>query len=39
MQSIGICLSGGGHRATVFGLGALLYLVDAGGARHGADAA
>jgi predicted acylesterase/phospholipase RssA len=27
---IGISLSGGGHRATLFGLGALLYLTDAG---------
>jgi len=25
-----VALSGGGHRATIFGLGALLYLVDAG---------
>jgi predicted acylesterase/phospholipase RssA len=31
-QSIGLCLSGGGHRASIFSLGALLYLVDAG--RH-----
>lgn len=30
--TIGLCLSGGGHRATLFALGALLYLVDAG--RH-----
>jgi hypothetical protein len=29
-RSIGVALSGGGHRATVFGLGALMYLVDAG---------
>jgi hypothetical protein len=29
-KSIGIALSGGGHRATLFGLGALLYLVDSG---------
>jgi len=27
---IGVALSGGGHRAALFGLGALLYLVDAG---------
>ena len=27
---ISVCLSGGGHRASLFGLGALLYLVDAG---------
>jgi len=29
-KSIGIALSGGGHRATLFALGALLYLVDSG---------
>lgn len=29
-KSIGLCLSGGGHRASIFALGALLYLVDAG---------
>jgi hypothetical protein len=28
MGNIGVCLSGGGHRASVFSLGALLYLVD-----------
>jgi len=28
--TLGVALSGGGHRATLFGLGALLYLVDAG---------
>ena len=28
-KSIGLCLSGGGHRASIFTLGALLYLVDA----------
>ena len=27
---IAVALSGGGHRAALFGLGALLYLVDAG---------
>lgn len=27
---IGVALSGGGHRAALFGLGVLLYLVDAG---------
>jgi hypothetical protein len=27
---IGFALSGGGHRATIFALGALLYLVDSG---------
>jgi hypothetical protein len=32
MKTIGICMSGGGHRVTIFALGALLYLVDAG--RH-----
>lgn len=32
MAGVGIALSGGGHRASLFGLGALLYLVDAG--RH-----
>jgi hypothetical protein len=31
--SIGVALSGGGHRATVFSLGALLYLTDAGANR------
>ncbi len=29
-KSLGVALSGGGHRATLWGLGALLYLVDAG---------
>lgn len=29
MAGIGVALSGGGHRATLFGLGALLYLADA----------
>jgi predicted acylesterase/phospholipase RssA len=28
--TVGVALSGGGHRAALFGLGALLYLVDAG---------
>jgi len=28
-KSIAVTLSGGGHRATLFGLGALMYLVDA----------
>jgi len=27
---LAVCMSGGGHRATLFGLGALTYLVDAG---------
>jgi len=31
--SLAIALSGGGHRATLFGLGALMYLVDAGRQR------
>jgi hypothetical protein len=30
MAKIGIAISGGGHRASLFGLGALLYLADAG---------
>lgn len=29
-RDIGVALSGGGHRATVFGLGALLAMMDAG---------
>lgn len=29
-QHIGIAISGGGHRATIWGLGTLLYLVDSG---------
>ena len=29
-DSFGVALSGGGHRATLLGLGALLYLADAG---------
>jgi hypothetical protein len=28
--TIGVAISGGGHRASLFGLGALLYLIDAG---------
>ncbi|MEO5825122.1 MAG: patatin-like phospholipase family protein [Gemmatimonadales bacterium] len=31
--SISIALSGGGHRASLFGLGALMYVVDAGRAK------
>jgi predicted acylesterase/phospholipase RssA len=31
---IGVALSGGGHRAALFGLGALLYLADAGKSRE-----
>jgi len=34
MARIGIALSGGGHRAALFGLGALLYLADAGKNRE-----
>ncbi len=34
MARIGVALSGGGHRAALFGLGALLYLVDAGKNRE-----
>jgi hypothetical protein len=30
MKGIGVALSGGGHRASLFGLGALLYLGDVG---------
>lgn len=29
-QQLGVALSGGGHRATIFGLGALLYVADSG---------
>jgi hypothetical protein len=32
--TIGLAISGGGHRAALFGLGALLYLVDAGKGRQ-----
>jgi predicted acylesterase/phospholipase RssA len=34
MAGIGISISGGGHRAALFGLGALLYLADAGKNRE-----
>jgi patatin-like phospholipase len=34
MASIGIALSGGGHRAALFSLGVLAYLVDAGKNRE-----
>jgi predicted acylesterase/phospholipase RssA len=34
MASIGVALSGGGHRASLFGLGALLYLADSGKSRE-----
>jgi len=30
MTRIGIALSGGGHRATIWGVGVLLYVADAG---------
>jgi predicted acylesterase/phospholipase RssA len=30
MPRVGVAVSGGGHRAALFGLGALLYLADAG---------
>jgi predicted acylesterase/phospholipase RssA len=33
-SKVAVALSGGGHRATLFGLGALLYLVDSGVAKH-----
>lgn len=29
-KRIGVAMSGGGHRAALWGLGALLYLVDSG---------
>jgi predicted acylesterase/phospholipase RssA len=34
MSRVAVALSGGGHRAALFGLGALLYLVDAGKNRE-----
>lgn len=34
MDSLGVSLSGGGHRAALFGLGALTYLADAGANRQ-----
>jgi predicted acylesterase/phospholipase RssA len=34
MAGIGVALSGGGHRATLFGLGALMYLADSGKSRE-----
>ena len=30
MSDVGVALSGGGHRAALFGLGVLLYLADSG---------
>jgi hypothetical protein len=38
-RPIGVALSGGGHRATLFTLGALMYLVDSGRARDTASIA
>ena len=34
MPSIAIAVSGGGHRASLFGLGVLMYLIDAGKNRE-----
>ena len=34
-RRIGVALSGGGHRATVFGMGALLALIDSSSERGG----
>jgi predicted acylesterase/phospholipase RssA len=34
VASIGVALSGGGHRASLFGLGALMYLADSGKSRE-----
>ena len=34
MSRVSVALSGGGHRATLFGLGVLLYLADAGKNRE-----
>lgn len=33
MTKIGVSISGGGHRASLFGLGVLMYLADAGKSR------
>jgi predicted acylesterase/phospholipase RssA len=33
-RSVGVALSGGGHRATAWALGALLYLVDVGASKR-----
>jgi predicted acylesterase/phospholipase RssA len=33
-NTIGVAISGGGHRASLFGLGALLYLIDADKGRQ-----
>ncbi|MDH4346170.1 MAG: hypothetical protein OEW31_07540, partial [Thermoleophilia bacterium] len=34
MSRCAVALSGGGHRAALFGLGVLLYLADAGKSRE-----
>ena len=34
VQHVGVAISGGGHRATIWGLGTLLYLVDVGKHRE-----
>ena len=39
MAKIGVAISGGGHRAALFGLGALLYLVDSDRSRDVASIA
>ena len=39
MPGTALALSGGGHRATVFGLGVLLYLTDAGENRRACSVA
>jgi hypothetical protein len=36
-ESIGVALSGGGIRATLFSLGALMYFVDSGYSRYVTD--
>jgi len=36
-ESIGVVLSGGGIRATLFSLGALMYFVDSGYSRYVTD--
>ena len=33
-KSLAVAMSGGGHRATLFVLGALMYLVDAGANKY-----
>jgi hypothetical protein len=33
-ETVGLAISGGGHRATIFALGALLYIVDTGVNRY-----